>query len=217
MSKYKIVVFDVDGTLLDTREGVVASVQYTIQKYNLKRLTEEELETFIGPPIQNSFKKFYKLKQEEIQQLASTFREHYKAEDLLKARPYKGIYEMMDILRRKNIKIAVATYKRQDYAIKILEHFGFNKYSNILYGSDIEGKLTKKDIIQKCMDDFKVTDYSRAVMVGDSDNDAIGAYSLGMDFIGVTYGFGFKTKVSVDKFANIGTACSPMEIIKFLE
>lgn len=217
MSRFEIAVFDVDGTLLDTREGVISSVQYTIQKHNLSKLTMGQLKTFIGPPIQKSFEKYYQLSTEEVQKLANTFRERYKTVDLLKAKPYEGIYETFDTLRSRGIKIAVATYKRQDYAIKILKHFGFDKYSNILYGADNENKLTKKDIIQKCMDDFGVKDYNRAVMIGDSDNDAIGAKMLGMNFIGVTYGFDFKTKEDVDKFPNIGLAHKPIEIAEFFK
>ena len=149
MGKYKVAVFDVDGTLLDTKEGVLESVQYTIEKFGLQRLSVEQLETFIGPPIQNSFARYYKLPEIEIQKLANTFRERYKMVDLLKAKPYDGIYQVFEMLKKKDIELAVATYKRQDYAIKILRHFGFDKYTDVLYGADNENKLKKKDIIQQ--------------------------------------------------------------------
>lgn len=86
---------------------------------------------------------------------------------------------MLNALSNKGIKLAVATYKRQDYAEAILKHFGFDKYTDILYGADHENKLKKMDIIKKCMDDLGVHDYSRAVMVGDSRHDAIGAQKIG--------------------------------------
>ena len=110
------------------------------------------------------------------------------------------------------IKTAVATYKRQDYAEKILKHFGFDKVCDVICGSDFEGKLTKKDIIKNAMDSLGIVDRKRAVMVGDSDNDAQGADELGIPFIGVTYGFGFDDKADVDMFPNVGCASTCEEI-----
>ena len=87
MQHFDVVVFDVDGTLLDTSEGVLASVKYTIKEHNLPEIDEEVLKTFIGPPIQNSFSKVYGLKGDILQELATTFRNQYKDVDLLKAVP----------------------------------------------------------------------------------------------------------------------------------
>ena len=215
MGNYAAAIFDVDGTLLNTTEGVISSVKYTIRKHHLNRLPEDTLKSFIGPPIQDSFKKFYNLKEKEAQMLAETFREQYKNVDLLKAIPYEGIYEVLQQLKDMGIALAVATYKRQDYALKILEFFNFNKYTNILYGADPYNKMRKKDIIQKCLDDLGIWDHSQAVMIGDSDNDAIGAEKLGMNFIGVTYGFGFSTAKDMGNFRSIGCAKSPEEILTF--
>lgn len=214
--KYEAVVFDVDGTLLDTAEGVLASVAYALKRCGLPELSDEQMRTFIGPPIQNSLTKYYGLKPKEIQRITEVFRERYKEEDLLKAKPYKGIYQVFETLRQNDIKLAVATYKRQDYAIRLLQHFGFDKYTSVLYGADNENKLKKKDIIKKCMDDLNVYDYSGAVMVGDSDNDAVGAQELGMKFIGVTYGFDFKGKEDVMKFPSIGCAFHTKDILRII-
>ena len=215
MKKYEIAVFDVDGTLLDTTEGVLASVRYVIHEKGLKPLSEEQLLTFIGPPIQDSFAKAYGLQGDILQELATCFRNRYKDYELLKATPYEDIYTAMNEIHAKGIKIAVATYKRQDYAEEILRHFEFDKYSNIIYGADHENKLKKVDIIEKCMDDLGVHDYSKAVMIGDSSHDAIGAKQIGMDFIGVTYGFDFRTKEDVMQFPAIGVADKPMDLVKF--
>lgn len=212
MKKYDIAVFDVDGTLLDTTEGVLSAVRYTIKNYNLPSLSEEQLKTFIGPPIQDSFQKYYQLNEKENQRLAECFRDRYKNFDLLKAVPYPGIFDAIDFLYQNDIKIAVATYKRQDYAIKLLKHFQFNKYTDIMYGADNFNKLKKKDIIIKCMEDLGVTDYSKAVMIGDTDNDAIGADEIGMNFLGVTYGFGFKNLNDVKQYPAIGSVDSAEDI-----
>ena len=213
MARYKVVVFDLDGTLLDTSEGLISSIQYTIREHGLKELDMETIESFIGPPVQNSFRRVYGFDEAEANRVAATFREHYKEYDLLKAKPYEGIYEVFDYLHINGIKPAIATYKRQDYATKILEHFGFNKYTNVMYGADFEGKYKKKDIIENALRDCGITDRSEAIMVGDSDNDAIGAAAIGTKFIGVTYGFGFKSEADVNAFDNIGCAADTRELI----
>lgn len=216
MGKYEIAVFDVDGTLLDTTEGVLASVKYTIDKMGFEPLSEDVLKTFIGPPIQDSFAKAYNLSGDILQDIATCFRNRYKDYELLKAVPYDGIYEVFDKLMERNVKLAVATYKRQDYAEAILKHFGFDKYTNILYGADHNNKLKKVDIIEKCMVDLGVTDYSNAVMIGDSSHDAIGAEKIGMDFIGVTYGFDFMAPEDVYKFKAVGAAAMPLDLLNLI-
>lgn len=215
MKKYEIAVFDVDGTLLDTTEGVLAAVKYTISEMGLAPLREEQLLTFIGPPIQDSFAKAYHLEGEILQTIATCFRNRYKDYELFKAAPYVGIYDVFDALSDRGVKLAVATYKRQDYAEAILRHFNFDRYTNILYGADHENKLKKVDIIRKCMDDLGIHDYNRAVMIGDSSHDAIGAKQIGMDFIGVTYGFDFKQPSDVLQFEAVGAADSPMDILRY--
>ena len=213
---WKAAVFDVDGTLLDTAEGVMSAVKYAINTWGLPPLGEEELKAFIGPPVQNSFVRHYGMKKEEAQQLADIFRRRYKDEDLLKAAPYEGIYQVFEKLKGNGILLAVATYKRQDYARRILEHFGFHRYTDILYGADNQNKLKKKDIIEKCLNDLGIHDYSQAVMVGDSDNDAVGAEELGMGFIGVTYGFGFKDQEDVMGYHADGCAAHPEDIAEII-
>lgn len=216
MSKYKAVIFDVDGTLLDTSEGVISSVKYTIDRFGFNRLSDEELSTFIGPPIQRSFANHFGLEGDILQDIATVFRNRYKDEDLLKAVAYDGIYEVMKQLEDAGIKTAIATYKRQDYAEKIMKEFGFTDYTDIVCGADHENKLTKKDIIRNAISMCGIDDYSQAVMIGDSDNDAIGAAEIGIDFIGVTYGFGFKKESDVTLFNNVGAADSAKAILKYI-
>lgn len=216
MKRYKAVIFDVDGTLLDTTEGVLAAVQYTIKEAGLPEIDREALLTFIGPPIQDSFVRVYHVSKERSQELAVIFRNRYKDHDLLKAEPYDEIYDVMSQLNKQGIAIAVATYKRQDYAETILKHFHFDQYSDILYGADHENKLKKKDIIMLCMHDMGIDDPTEVVMVGDSSHDALGAKELGMDFIGVTYGFDFKNQEDVMKFPAIGYANKTEDLLKYL-
>ncbi len=214
--KYNYVIFDVDGTLLDTTEGVLSAVCHTIQTCGLPMIEKKELLTFIGPPIQDSFHRVYGIEGDKLQELATIFRNQYKGDDLLKAIPYEGIYALCDKLVAAGVKIGVATYKRQDYAEKILKHFGFDKYSQYLYGADHENKLKKMDIIKLCMDEMGVTDKWQVVMIGDSSHDALGAEQIGVDFIGVTYGFDFASKEDVEKFPAVGSADTPMAVLPYI-
>lgn len=214
--QFKVAVFDLDGTLLDTSVGVLASVKYTIEKFGFAPLNDEQLSSFIGPPIQNSFAKAYGLEGAILQEIATVFRNQYKDVDLLKAVPYEGIYEVFAELNAHNIKPVIATYKRQDYATTILKHFGFDKYTDIMYGADHENKLKKKDIIEMALRDAGFSNYSEAVMIGDSDNDAIGAADIGAKFIGVTYGFGFHKDADVKRYPNVGIARNTFELKELL-
>ena len=210
------VIFDLDGTLLDTAEGILKSVKYTIKKMDLPPVTDEVIKTFIGPPMQRSFARVFGLDEVKANECANCFRDRYKGDDLLLARPYDGIKEAISDLRAAGIKCAVATYKRQDYAEKILVHFGFDRITDGICGADFEGKLTKKDIIENAMKTAGVSDHARAVMVGDSDNDAIGAREIGVGFVAVTYGFGFGSDDAAAAYDNIGIAKTPGDIVRII-
>ncbi len=214
--QYNCLVFDVDGTLLDTSEGMLAAVRYTIERFGLEPLEEETIKSFIGPPIQHSFQRVYGFADDVIADMAAVFRERYKEKDLLLAKAYDGIYDVMDHLQQTGTAIAIATYKREDYAARLLHAFGFDRYTDLIFGSDFEGRLRKKDIIELALKKAGIADHAKALMVGDSDNDAIGAAEIGTDFLGVTYGFGFKTRADVERFRAVGTADTPREIIDFL-
>lgn len=190
MHKYKAILFDLDGTLLDTSEGIISSVKYAIDIMGLESLSDNRIQSFIGPPIQNTFKEVYNLCDEETSKIASIFRERYSTVDLFKAKPYDGVLETLSKLKKQGYYIGIATYKREDYAKKIVEHFGLSKYCDVIEGSDFAGKLSKSDIINRCIDKLSV-EKNEILMVGDTENDRIGAEMLCVDFLPVTYGFGF--------------------------
>ena len=206
MRSYDAAIFDLDGTLLDTSEGIYRSVGYVIEKLGFPAVSDEVMRSFIGPPMQRSFARVFGMEQKDADMAADMFRNRYKDEDLYLAVPYDGIFETIEKLRSAGIKCAVATYQRQDYAEKILGHFGFDSICDSICGSDFEGKYSKKDIINNAITYLGVSDRARAVMIGDSDNDAIGAADINIPFIAVTYGFGFSDAASAGKFANIGIA-----------
>ena len=214
MRRCDAVIFDLDGTLLDTSEGISRSVRHVIKELSLPEASDEVIRTFIGPPIQRSFERVYGLDKDEAGKAADMFRNRYKDRDILLAVPYEGIFETIEDLAAAGIRSAVATYKRQDYAEKILGHFGFDRVCDCICGSDFEQKLSKSDIIENAIRLLGITDRSRVVMIGDSDNDAEGAKGIGVPFVGVTYGFGFASEEDVNVFPNIGSAATCRDILR---
>ncbi|MGN1411735.1 MAG: HAD hydrolase-like protein [Oscillospiraceae bacterium] len=213
MKDYKAVLFDLDGTLIDTSAGVIDCIKLTIKKLNLEPLSMEDILKFIGPPLQNSFKDICHLDGDMVDLAVKTFRSFYVGDNLFNVKIYDGIFDLLEYLKSKGIKIAVATYKQESFAKTLLEHVGISKYCDYIYGSDPQGILTKADIVEKCIQSFN-EDKSNVVLIGDSHFDAIGSKNANVDFIGVTYGFGFKSKLDVDKFENVFSADNVYQIIK---
>lgn len=209
----KAVIFDLDGTLLDTGKGVVKSVKYTIQQMKLPSLSQSELETFVGPPIKNKLQQTFNLTEEQAVEGMNIFRNHYGKEDIYIAEPYAAIEDLLGMLKRDGYKLGVATYKREDQAIKLLEKMQIADFFDVIHGADSEGKMSKADVINKSLLDLGCIP-EEAVMVGDSDNDAIGAATAGMHFLGVTYGYGFKSEADVAKHVNIGSVADCSEIFE---
>lgn len=216
MSKYKLIIFDLDGTLLDTSEGILRSVKETISKYNLPKIGDDVIHGFIGPPIQNSFELFYGLTGSALQEVADYFRTIYSQNNLLFAKAYEGVYKLLKHLKDYGFIISVATYKREDYAIRLLKSFHFDDYTDIMYGADFNNNLKKEDIIFKCIDKAGIKTQSEVLMIGDTLHDYFGASMLGIDFLGVTYGFGFKNKEECSSLNCIAIVDTPLMIIKVL-
>lgn len=197
MMQYRCIVFDLDGTLMDTSTGILKCVDFIAAQFDLDSLSEQEKISFIGPPIQESFKKHYRCTEGRAWELATAWREAYKEKFLLEAAPYEGIYDLLRKLRQDEYKTAVAPNKREDYTQKLLEYFSFGHLFDCIIGSDFMGKRSKVDMIRLCMKQTKVAEPSQCLMVGDTLGDMKAAQKTGVSFLGVTYGFGFKRGVTV--------------------
>ena len=218
MSKnYKLLIFDVDGTLFDTSEGIISSVKYALKKNKLSLSHETNYQrTFIGPPIQNTLKRLFPhLSEERVKEVALDFRNQYKDVDLCKATPYPHLYEVLDELTKRGIKIAVATFKREDYAYDIVDHFGITKYTDNIFGQDFDGKRDKADIIELAIKKSGLPKES-CLMIGDTSSDGDAAKKAGIDFLEVTFGFGF-TKESHYQGESIGSINSYPELLKVIK
>ena len=213
---YRAVIFDLDGTLLDTSEGVFESVRHTVKELEKPALDEATLRTFIGPPVKMSLIRLYGFDEEAANQATEIFRARYKDYDLLKAEPYKGIKELIVALREHGFKIGVATLKREDYALTLLAHYHFTEICDSICGSDFDSKMTKADVLNKCLNSLGISP-KEAVLVGDTSSDGKGAMEAGVDFMAVTYGFGPDTKEAWQEYKPVYVAKDTYDIGDFFE
>ena len=194
--KYKYIFFDLDGTIIDSSEGVTNSVAYALEKYNIKVSDKKELYKFIGPPIIESFQKFYGFSKEEANTALKYYREHYKEEGVLENTLYPGIVDLIKALKDDNRTLIIATSKPEVYAKQILEDFGIAKFFTHIAGSTLDGtRLTKSHVMKYAVEISDIEDFSKAVMIGDREYDVLGAKEMGLSSIGVLYGFGSRKRL----------------------
>lgn len=192
MNDIDLYIFDMDGTLLDTSFGILEAVKYTLNFFGKTLPDEKDLKTFIGPPLKQSFANLADVDISECEKLVIKFREIYEEKYLFKAKLYDGIFELFKRIETDEIKMAIATYKPQIFAERLVDYFNLSKFMKIVCGSDMSNTLTKKDIIQNVLDTVAVSSLSRVVYIGDSYSDAEAADACNIKFIGAAYGFEIK-------------------------
>lgn len=205
------VIFDLDGTLMDTSEGVIHSVVYLLESLGYVIPDNDILKTFIGPPIKEKLIDLYNMPEDDALQAHMLFRKRYAEGDIYMAKAYDGMEEVLKKLRIAGYKLGVATNKREDHAILLLHRYNLDQYFNVICGTDIEGKQMKSDVIRRAVDRLGAKKKD-TVMIGDSDNDALAAENVGVEFVAVTYGFGFKTEEQIRKYSHIGVASNCRQI-----
>lgn len=188
---YETILFDLDGTLTDPGIGITNSVSYALGKYGIDVTDKTELYKFIGPPLQESFEIYYNFSKDEAKAAVDYYREYYSVKGIFENRVYDGIEKLLTELQNAGKTMIVATSKPEKFAVQILEYFGFAKYFTIIAGANMDGTRTKKDeVIVHALESANITDYSKAVMIGDREHDVIGANKVKIDSIGVLYGYG---------------------------
>lgn len=212
--KYTTVLFDLDGTLLDTSPGILKAVDATVQSLGFKELSLTQKRLMIGPPIEQSFQKVYCLSQEDASHAAAVFRKIYAEEYLMDATPYPGILDLLRWMKAERWKIGIATYKRNDYAQTLMFEKGILPLVDIALGSR-NSTETKADVIRICLSALQ-TEPRTTLMVGDTLHDYTGAVQAECSFIGVTYGFGFQDKKEIQNVQNAIWVNSASELKNFL-
>lgn len=219
MRKFDLIVFDLDGTVFDTKQSLLNTVRYVIQNEGLHQVSDETVKSFIGPPLEYSFKAAYpEIPQQELTRLIKVFRTHYKNVELFNTKLYDGIEDVFIKLKEENYKIALATYKAEDCAKMLFEHFNLTKYFDSIKGAIENLNYTKVDIINRAIKECAISDLNKICMIGDTEHDFRGAIHVGIYFIGMTYGFEFSGLTDEEKkYKNFIDYCDKAEeILKFV-
>ena len=188
---YEYILFDLDGTLTDPTEGITKSVAYALESFGIHVEDLDSLCKFIGPPLKESFMVYYELDDAQGDQAVEKYRERFAVTGLFENKVYPGIREMLELLKEQGKTLLVATSKPSIYARQILEHFDLMKYFTFLSGSELDGtRVDKAEVITYALQENKIQDLSKVIMIGDREHDIIGANKNGIDSIGVLYGYG---------------------------
>jgi len=193
---YEYCFFDLDGTLTDPGIGITNSVMYALEKYHITVSDRSELYQFIGPPLLDSFQRFYGFSPEQAMEAVNYYREYYRETGIFENRVYDGIPAVLKRLESHGKKIVLATSKPEGFAKQILEHFDLMRYFAFVAGANMDETRTKKDeVIGYALESCGITDISKVVMIGDREYDILGARKFGMDSIGVLFGYGSRAEL----------------------
>lgn len=189
--RYQYYLFDLDGTLTDSGRGITNSVKYALAKYNIMNPEMDTLLKFVGPPLADSFQKYYGLSVCESKQAIQYYREYYTAGGMFENEVYEGIPELLKRLKEAGKTLIVATSKPEDYAKQILEHFDLARYFDCIAGASMdETRVNKDEVIAYALSQCELPEKSQIVMIGDREHDVLGAKKNGLASIGVLFGFG---------------------------
>ena len=193
---YNTILFDLDGTLTDPGIGITNSVAYALDKWGIKVNDRTELYKFIGPPLVESFEKYYGFSHDDALLALKQYREYFSEKGLFENEVYNGIVELLEALKEQGKRLIVATSKPEVYSKRILEHFDLYKYFDFLAGATFDGKRVKKnDVIAYAIESCGIDDLSSVVMIGDREHDVLGAACFGIDSIGVLWGYGSREEL----------------------
>ena len=188
--RYKKVIFDFDGTISDTGEGILKSAKFALDYYNIEAPDYTELTYFIGPPLLVTFQEKFGVDAAMADKLVKKYRERYTNKGLLESKLYDGIKELLAKLKAENIKLGIASSKPQDYIEALLDHYGVKSYFDVICGVTFSADCeSKANIISRCLKELD-TSGNESIMVGDKKYDIEGAKANMIDSVGVLWGYG---------------------------
>lgn len=208
---YDTIMFDLDGTLTDPKEGITKCVQYALSKMGIEEKNPDSLLCFIGPTLVASFMKYYAMDEKDAHKALGFYRDRFTDVGMFENKVIDGIPHMLEKLKRDGKTLLVATSKPRVYAEKILEHFNLAKYFESVSGPELnETTNTKDEIISGLLTKFN----RNPVMVGDREQDVVAAHICGIPCVGVRFGYAEKNELenaSADKIVS-----SAEELYEFL-
>jgi phosphoglycolate phosphatase len=191
ITKYDVILFDLDGTLTDPQVGITKSIQHSLKYFGIIEEDLNPLIKFIGPPLKESFMEYYGFDSDKAVLAIEKYREYFAVTGLFENEVYPAIPELLADLFDNGKKLIVATSKPTEFSQRILDHFGLSKYLSFIAGSNLDGSRTRKgEVISYALKQCGLESNARVVMVGDRKHDIMGARENGIDSIGVLYGYG---------------------------
>ena len=190
----KSLLFDLDGTLNESGEGIKKSVQYAYEQLGYEIPPFDTLDMFVGPPLRDSFVQ-RGIPAEQAELAIVKYRERYTTIGIFECAAYEGIYELLQKLKEEGYRLFVATSKPEQLAIRVLEHLKMDTYFEIIAGATFDkSRDSKTQVIQYLLDQAHIEE---PVMVGDTKFDVTGARKLDIPCIGVTWGYGTREEMEV--------------------
>ncbi|MBO5982288.1 MAG: HAD hydrolase-like protein [Clostridia bacterium] len=189
--KYTTILFDLDGTLIDSKPGILASMRKTLNAYSIP-YTEAIIDKMVGPPIRVSYKELLGITDMDLMEdMIVYYRKHYREDDWRDCKVYEGVYEMLEKLKALGYTLGVATSKPYCYTTIIMEELGLDKYFDYIGGATGDSSVEMKtDVINSVLAGLNVQDLSSVLMIGDRLYDIEGAKSSGVDSMGILWGYG---------------------------
>ena len=208
----KSILFDLDGTLTDSGEGIINCAILALEHYGLPIPSREEMRVFVGPPLTESFIR-HGVPADKAEEAVAIYRSRYIPIGKYENTPYPGIRELLETLHEMGYKLYVATSKPEGMSIDILKHFDLDRYFTRICGASMDSSRNAKEaVIEYLME--TTGERENMVMVGDTKFDVLGAKHHGIPCIGVSWGYG-----TVEDMENAGAAAivhTPDELLKLL-
>lgn len=188
---YTYLLFDLDGTLTDSGPGIMNAASYALKQFGIEETAPEKLRRFVGPPLHDSFSRFYGMSEADMKEAVRLFRVYYRPIGIFENTPYPGIRDFLLELRKRGKKLAVATSKPMEMAERVLRHFDlYDCFDVHCAGTEDESRNQKWQIVSDALTQLGVEDRSQALMIGDREQDVLGAAKNGIDCAGVLWGYG---------------------------
>jgi phosphoglycolate phosphatase len=198
MSQFKYLIFDLDGTLVDSRKGIISSLSYTAGEMNFKLAGNIDINDLIGPPLIEIFRIGYNATEDQLEKAIKIYREHYNNIGIYVSGLYPGTKEILQKLKDSNKFLYIATSKGQPYAEKMLDIHGIRLFFDLVIGSNQDFSVsTKSAMINLILEKEDIKDRNKVVMIGDRSHDMIGANHQGITSIGILWGYGSMGELSV--------------------
>lgn len=195
--KFSNLIFDLDGTLIDSKRGIFNSVIYTMDQLSIPEdKRPSNLNPFIGPPLRQSFKQLFQMNDEKAEKATSIYREYYKKHGLYQFEIFPGIEESLKFLKNTGFSISLVTSKAEIYAQLIINSTPFSQVFETISGCEIDGRRSeKRELIAYTLNKLNISASKEILMIGDRYHDIRGAKACGISSAAVTYGYGTSTEL----------------------